>query len=62
MLTLLIIILLIFAIGSGGYGFRSGWYGGPRGTGFNGLGLLPVLLIIIVLFLLFYPPGTAPTP
>ncbi len=41
MLTLLIIILVILALGSGGYGFRSGWYGGSRGTGFNGLGLLP---------------------
>ena len=52
-MTILIIILLLLALGGGGYGFRSGWYGGPRGTGFNGLGLVPLLLIIIVVVLLF---------
>lgn len=57
MLTLLVIILIIFAICGGGYGVRSGWYGGPRGSGFNGLGLLPIILIIIALFLLFRGPG-----
>jgi hypothetical protein len=53
MLMILIIILIVLALGGGGYGFRSGWYGGSRGTGFNGLGLLPILLIIVVLILLF---------
>ncbi|GBQ49356.1 hypothetical protein ACM0P6_01795 [Komagataeibacter sucrofermentans] len=62
MLTLLIIALIIFAIGGGGYGYRSGWYGGSRSTGFNGLGLLPVILLIIALFLLFHTPNTAPMP
>ena len=52
-MTILIIILLVLALGGGGYGFRSGWYGGTRGTGFNGLGLVPLLLIIIVVVLLF---------
>ncbi|MHC0612541.1 hypothetical protein [Komagataeibacter oboediens] len=62
MLTLLIIALIIFAIGGGGYGYRSGWYGGPRGTGFNGLGLLPIILLVIALFLLLHTPGSAPPP
>ena len=53
MLTILIIVLIVLALGGGGYGFRSGWYGGSRGTGFNGLGLVPLLLIIIVVILLF---------
>ncbi|GAA4489009.1 hypothetical protein HLH36_06455 [Gluconacetobacter aggeris] len=57
MLTLLVIILILFAIGGGGYGIRSGWYGGPRSTGFNGLGLLPIIVIIIALFLLFRGTG-----
>ena len=52
MLTILIIVLLVLALGGGGYGYRSGWYGGPRGSGFNRLGLLPLLLIIVVVVLL----------
>ena len=58
MLTILVVILIILAFGGGGYGYRSGWYGGSRGTGFNGLGLLPLLLIIIALYLLFHGLGT----
>ncbi|ACI51974.1 conserved hypothetical protein [Gluconacetobacter diazotrophicus PA1 5] len=57
MLTLLVIILIIFAIGGGGYGIRSGWYGGGQGGRFNGLGLLPIILIIVALFLLFRGTG-----
>ncbi|MCQ8279794.1 hypothetical protein NFI95_15215 [Acetobacteraceae bacterium KSS8] len=58
-MTLLIIILLILALGGGGYGFRSGWYGGSRagGRGFNGLGLLPIILIVVVVILLFRGAG-----
>ena len=52
MLTILIIVLIVLAVGGGGYGVRSGWYGGPRGNGFHGLGLLPLLLIIVVVVLL----------
>ena len=52
-MTILLIILIILALGGGGYGYRSGWYGGSRGTGFNGLGLLPLILIIVVVVLLF---------
>lgn len=62
MLTILITILVIVALGGGGYGFRSGWYGGSRGTGFNGLGLLPVVLIIVVIILLFHGMGTTAGP
>ncbi|WP_428374742.1 hypothetical protein [Lichenicoccus sp.] len=63
MLTILIVVLIILALGGGGYGFRSGWYGGSRGTGFNGLGLVPIILIIVVLFLLFDHTGTVgPAP
>lgn|GEM_PF-1953517 len=63
MLTILIIVLIILALGGGGYGYRSGWYGGPRGRGFNGLGLLPIVLIILVIYLLFsggFGPGVGP--
>lgn len=62
MLTLLVICLLIFAIGGGGYGFRSGWYGGANSPGFKGIGLLPILLLVIALFLLFNMPGTSNAP
>ena len=64
MLTILIVVLVVLALGGGGYGYRSGWYGGSRGTGFNGLGLLPILLIIVVLYLLFHGMGatTATAP
>ena len=64
MLTILIVVLIVLALGGGGYGYRSGWYGGSRGTGFNGLGLVPILLIIVVLYLLFHGMGetTAPAP
>lgn len=64
MLTILIIVLIVLALGGGGYGYRSGWYGGPRGTGFNGLGLLPILLILVVLYLVFsggFGPAHGPT-
>ena len=60
MLTILIIVLIVLALGGGGYGFRSGWYGGSRGTGFNGLGLVPILLIIVVFYRLFHGMGGTP--
>ena len=62
MLTILLIVLIVLALGGGGYGYRSGWYGGSRGTGFNGLGLLPILLIIIVLYLVFHGMATTTAP
>ena len=58
MLTILIIVLVVLALGGGGYGYREGWYGrGPAGgtPGYSGLGLLPILLVIVVLLLLFDP-------
>ena len=57
MLTILIVVLIILAFGGGGYGARAGWYGGGPNGGFNGLGLLPILLIIAVVWLLFGHPG-----
>ena len=57
MLTILVIVLIILALGGFGHsGYRRGWYGngyydGPRsGWGGGGLG---IVLLIIVLLLLF---------
>ena len=50
MLTILIIVLIVLALGGGTYGARQGFY--TQGS-YNGLGLLPVLLIILALFLFF---------
>lgn len=60
MLTLLIIVLLILALGGFGHtGYRRGWYGGgyagpdaPVGGGWAGGGL-GLILLVIVLILLF---------
>ncbi len=66
MITILLIILLIMALGGFGHtGYRRGWYGGYRqpgapvtgGWGGGGLGLF--LLIVVVLLLLFGGHGTA---
>ena len=64
MLTILIVVLIILALGGGGYGFRSGWYGGSRsnGAGFNGLGLLPIVLVLVAVWLLFGHVGYSTAP
>jgi hypothetical protein len=59
MFTILLIILIVFALGGFGHtGYRRGWYGdgyverseGPGAWGGGGLGLI---LLLVVLFLVF---------
>nr|WP_321985752.1 hypothetical protein [uncultured Lichenicoccus sp.] len=55
MITILIIVLVVLALGGGGASYRAGYYG--QG-GFNAIGLLPLVLVILVVWLLLGHPGT----
>ena len=44
MIGTILIILLILALLGGGWGYRSGWYGGygPAGTGYSPVGIIVI--------------------
>jgi hypothetical protein len=50
-LGLILLVLLIVVLASGGYGYRSGWYAGAPHYGY-GIGLVGVLLIVLLVLLL----------
>jgi len=59
MIGTVLIIILIIALFGGGWGYRSGWYGGygPAGTGYNPVGILLMVLIIMLIIGLIGGPG-----
>jgi hypothetical protein len=56
---LVLIILLILLLAGGGWGYRSGWYGGygPAGSGYSPLGIVLLVVLILVIISLIGGPG-----
>ena len=48
LLWLIVVVLLVLALGGGGWGYRSGYYGGPAFGG--GVGLIVLIVILVLIF------------
>lgn len=52
-LTIIVIVLLVVLLFGGGYGYRTGWYGGGVGPPFGyGIGIVGIVLIVLLVLLL----------